>query len=156
MCVHICPSEWQYDTAKLWRCLPCNSATCHNWTHCYGNGNSLWYTWSLLHNLATCLSSVLATLAHAFKLRMLTELQTVILLHHTAHGLIFWFISITTCCPADLHPLATSTDNTLQFSGANLLLYLTDSVRYLPFNSTTSLCNLNCTFAKWSCTGQFL
>jgi hypothetical protein len=37
-------------------------ATCNGWTHFYGKGKFLWYqTWSLLRNLSTWVSWILAT-----------------------------------------------------------------------------------------------
>ena len=62
------------------------------------------------------------------------------------------FISRTTCCPTNLHPLSTSMHNTLEFSSGIWLLYLkfllSHRVRYLLSNSTTSLYTLYSTFAQ--------
>ena len=64
----------------------------------------------------------------------------------------FPFVSRTTCCPTNLHPLSTSMHNTSEFSGGIWLPYLkfllSHRVRYMLSNSTTCLYTLYCTFAQ--------
>jgi len=79
----------------------------------------LWrYTWSLLHNVATCLSWILATVSH-FVLHILGDLKVYNFLYHTVHGPKSSFVSRTACCPANLRLFSTSTDSRSAFSNGN-------------------------------------
>jgi hypothetical protein len=75
-------------------------------------------------NLATRLSWTLATVSHSvtcllykFNLPMLANLKSCIVLMQISS-----FISRTACCPFNLYPVSTSTDNILEFSCGNWLL----------------------------------
>jgi hypothetical protein len=146
-CVYI--SVGQNDSliqSELWWWLPCNSATCHNWPRFYGIGNFLWYTWSLLRNLTTWLSSVLATLPHAFTILCWPTTDCTVTASHCTRSEIpihYRNYLLFTQPPHSFHKYG-------QYTGIFWwqMIAVFDRVRYLPPNSTTCLCTLNCTVAK--------
>lgn len=116
---------------------PCKTATCHIWSHFYGTGKLLWhYSWSLLCNLANCLSWILDTVPRlvlrTFNLPTLADLNICTFLCHTAYGSKSSFISRTTFCPITLHPFTTSLDNLLVANDTWLLQTATNKQGYTP------------------------
>jgi len=134
----------------------CKSATCHSWPHFYGTSKFLWnYTWSLVRNLATCISWILATVAR-FVLCCLCKFILPVMAYLKScrvFGRNSSFIIRTALCLLSLRPLLTSLDNTLEFSTGNwTITWLKGSlfinrVIYLLANWTTWLSTLKCRFA---------
>jgi hypothetical protein len=126
---------------------PCKSATCHSWPHFYGTGKFLWYyTWLLIHNLATCIYWILATVSslvlcflYKFNTHMLADMKSCIVFGQKS-----LFISRTAFYPFNVHHLSTSMDNTLEISSGNWPITVRKSlfiyrVMYLLSNLTTCL-----------------
>jgi hypothetical protein len=134
---------WYSDTCEV-------SVICHIWPHHYGISKFLrYYTWSLLHKVATSVSWNLAAMfpfyTHVTNLRLPTDLNNFMIFGPKSS-----FISKTAFRPLSFHPFCTSMGNILEFSRSNWPITISiHSQVYVPvFQFHACFWSLNSTFAQ--------